>query len=562
MRIAVAESTAHRARGAPVHGQIDVVEPNGAIRGWCAATRPPFGPRRVAVLLGNTQALSGLPCDMFRDDLLLAGVGDGRHGFCADLPPDLIVPGRVDLVRLIDEDTGAPIGEATQVRWSGEVAAPPALQSYIDGIHTDGLVAGWCWDPADPDRRVVLNVLANGVHAGTTVAGLFREDLQAAGKGSGHCAFSFFLPWNLIATSARIDVVLQDSVTGLPIGQTVTLRRPLLVSAERRIDGLERQLKLLQSELEAAEARAAATADARNTSDLFQVVASFFQDLAEGKPRGAMISLRTRLDETAARFPLVALATQAAPLVTILVLPDGRIDRLHACCAALHRAGADLSARIVVLDGQHTDGEDVTLIHAAVRNLQTHRLRAEETINDVLAGIDTPYVALLPAQITVAFGWLDRLLARLEADPGVGLATGILAIGGDPPAPQLLAAGAINGLEQVAHADADADAVDALGVVLRTQSVMAVGGLDLSFEGLAAQILDLCLRMRNEGLRIAADPEALGYARDPSAPLLDQVCVEDLRRIRLACSALAARRGAAPAAATPPRRRERVKKPG
>jgi hypothetical protein len=562
MRIAVAESTAHRTRGAPVQGQIDVVEPNGAIRGWCAATRPPFGPRRVSVLLGNTQALSGLHCDMFRDDLLLAGVGDGRHGFCADLPPDLIVPGRVDLVRLIDEDTGAPIGEATQVRWSDDVAAPASLESYIDGIHADGLVAGWCWDPADPDRRVVLNVLANGVHAGTTVAGLFREDLQAAGKGSGHCAFSYFLPWNLIATNARIDVILQDSVTGVPIGQAVTLRRPLLVSAERRIDGLERQLKLLQSELEAVEARAAAAADARSTSDLFRVVAAFFQDLAEGKPRGPMISLQARLEETASRFPLVALAAPPMPLVTILVLPDGRIERLHACCAALHRAGADLSARIVVLDGHQANGEDVTLIHAAVRNLQTHRLRAEETINDALGGIDTPYVALLPAGITVAFGWLDRLVARLESDPGLGLATGILSLGGDPPAPQLLRAGPVNGL-QLAEEGEDADAVDYLGMVLRTQSVMGLGGLDLSFEGLAAQVLDLCLRMRAEGLRIASDPEALGYASDAAAPLLDQAGVEDLRRLRLACSALAAQRGAVAANVTAGRRNVgRVKKVG
>jgi hypothetical protein len=81
-------------------------------------------------------------------------------------------------------------------------------------------------------------------------------------------------------------------------------------------------------------------------------------------------------------------------------------------------------------------------------------------------------------------------------------------------------------------------------VVLRLQSVRAVGGLDLSFESLAAQLLDLCLRLRAAGMRIAADENALGYVRDPPIALLDQASVEDIRRLRAACAALVATREA------------------
>jgi hypothetical protein len=428
------------------------------------------------------------------------------------------------------------------VRWSRTAAEKLPLQSYIDDIQANGMVSGWCWDPGEPARQVVLDVLANGIHAGTTVAGLFREDLRAAGKGTGHCAFSFFLPWNLIATTARIDVTLLDKQTGQPIGDPVTLRRPVLVSAERRIDSLERQLKLLQAELQAAEAHAARAQDAGQVSALFAEVAAFFQDLAEGRPRGAMLSLKSRMEETAARLALVPLAAPASPLVTILLLPDGGLDRLHACCAALHRAGADLSARIVILDAFADDTDDVTLIHAAVRNLHTHRIRPNETINDALAGIDTPYLALLPARITVAAGWLDRLVERLQADPATALLTGALSLGGEKPALPLLVADAMNGL--LMAGGAEADAVDALGVVLRLQSLRAVGGLDLSFESLAAQLLDLCLRLRAAGMRIAADENALSYVRDPPIALLDQASVEDIRRLRAACAALVATREA------------------
>jgi hypothetical protein len=542
---ALTQASARRARGASVHGKIDVVEQDGVIRGWCAAIRPPFGQRRVSVVLGNTPVLSGLNCDMFRDDLLVAGIGDGRHGFSAHVPYRFIVAGRVDLVTLIDDDTGTPLGGVTQVRWCTPLTEALPLQCHIDEVHANGRVTGWCWDPGEPDRAVGLDVLANGIQAGTTLAGLFREDLRAAGKGSGHCAFSFFIPWNLVATAARIDVSLLDSRTGLPAGDVVTLRRPQLDSAERRIDCLERQLKLLQGELLAADTRAAAARDCDDVSALFREVASFFQDLADGKQRGAMAGLKARLDETAARLAPVALAVPASPLVTILVLPDGGLDRLHACCAALHRAGADLSARIVVLDAGAADGEDVILIHAAVHNLQTRRIGPNETINDALAGLDTRYVALLPAHLTVAFGWLDRLVAGLETDPGAALLAGAVSFGGETPGPRLLAADSINGLR--AAGLTDADAVDALGVVLRLQAMLSLGGLDLSFESLAAQVLDLCLRLRAAGLRIAADETALSTARDPAISLLDQASVEDLRRLRATCSALAAARDASAA---------------
>jgi hypothetical protein len=433
------------------------------------------------------------------------------------------------------------------------VAETLPLQSCIDEIHANGRVTGWCWDPGEAGRQVVLDVLANGVPAGTTVAGLFREDLLAAGKGSGHCAFSFFIPWNLVAAAARIDVSLLDSRTGLPVGDVATLRRPLLDSAERRIDCLERQLKLLQSELQAADMRAAGAHESGNVSALFREVASFFQDLAEGRPRNAMIGLKARLEETAIRLAPVSLAVSSSPRVTILVLPDGGIDRLHACCAALHRAGADLSARIVVLDAFADDREDVIQIHAAVHNLQAHRIGPHETINDVLAGIDTPYVALLPAHITVTYSWLDRLVARLETDPAMALLTGAVSSGGEKPCTRLLTADPVNCL--LSAVDRDADAVDALGMVLRLKSVLSLGGLDLSFESLAAQVLDLCLRLRAAGLRIIADETALSYARDLPISLLDQASVEDVRRLRAICSALAVARDAsatlAPPSATP-----------
>ena len=527
---------------ASVHGHVDALEPNGTVRGWCAALAPPFGPRRISILIDGVSAVTGIACDLFRSDLLTANIGDGNHGFVASIPTLLLVSGEAAEVSLLDEASGDFIDRPRLVQWAPRAALQASLEAHIDDVTTEGLVTGWCWDPADPDRRVVLNVLADGLHAATSVAGLYRDDLRTAGKGSGHCGFSCFLPWHQIGARAEIAITLQDSETGLPLGQRAILRRPQIVTAERRIDALERQLRLLRTELQAAEARAAQANDARGVPELFRLIASFFQDLADGRPRSTLATLNARLDEIAEQFPLVSLSVAGAPEVTIFVLPDGRIDRLHACLAALHRAGADTIGRIVVLEQDGAGGEDVTLIQAVVRNAHVLRLRPDETINDALRTSITPFLALLPCHIMVGPGWLERLLAALKADPNLVLAAGALSADGCPAATRRLVADPACGLRaaidagSVGTSDPDAliyaDAIDELGVVLCAQKLRDLGGLDLSYSSLGAQMLDACLRLRGAGLKIACDPAAVAFAPAGLTSLLDQGSPSDLARLR------------------------------
>ncbi len=540
----------HAEADAAVRGHIDRAEPNGTVRGWCAATAAPFGPRRISILVEGETVLTGVECGLFRKDLLAAGIGDGHHGFTATIPEHLLSPGETCRVTLLDEADGVPVGQPVTITWAPRKAAPAAsLEAHIDEITDDGLVVGWCWDSAAPDRRVVLNILADGRLAGSTTAGLFRDDLRGAGKGTGHCGFSFFLPWNLIATRAEIGVTLQDSATSLPVGQRVVLRRPQIETAEQRIGALERQLQLLRAELQAAEARAANAEDSRAAPELFRLVASFFQDLADGKPRDSLASLKTRLDYIAERFPLVALSLPDSPAVTIFVLPIGRIAALHACLAALHRAGADSLARIVVLDEGELEGEDAALLPAIVRNVTILRLRPEETINDALRGATTPFLALLPCHLAVGPGWLDQLLARFTAHDAVAIAGGGVALDGGPPLARALLADPAGGLSAAPARETTeptrADALDDLGVVIRRTALRDLGGLDLSFSGLPARMLDVCLRARRAGLLVESVPEAIAYAGDGAVSLLDQTSAADLQRLRASCAALrgAPRRG-------------------
>lgn len=587
----------------PVRGHIDRVDPAGIVRGWCAASTPPFGARRVIILVDDEIVLRAVTCDKFRNDLKKAGIGDGNHGFLAMLPDAVRARAPEARVSIIDEASGVQIGHQVHVRWApvaaadekaaspakaaapvapktpalitakaasvaGETqpmpaatqqpaAAPPmrAIQAHIDQVSSEGMVTGWAWDPAAPERSVTLNVLVDGERVLTTRAGIYRDDLRTAGKGTGQCGFSFFLPWENIAGRAEIALSLQDDATGLPAGPSLAVQRPHVSTADQRIDALERQLQLLRAELRAAEARARQAEDHQAAPELFRLVAGFFQDLADGKPRPGLVSLKARLDETAARLSLVPLTWARAPACTILVLADAGLDNLHACLAALHRAGADLRARIAVLDLGGAEAETVALIHAVVRNLTVLRLRPDETLNDILLNQTTPAIALLPSHVHAHPEWLERLLAVLDADAAVGVAGAALAGADKLPVTRKLIAEPGIGLRLVASTEtgeaaaAAADGIDEFALVLRTATLRRLQGLDLSFSGLGSQMLDYCLRVRAAGMRVHYLTQALAELSYEVPSPLDQCAPNDLARLRHAALGLAAKRPPEAAAA-------------
>ena len=521
-------------------GCIDGVQSSGMVDGWCAGPAGSIAARRVAILVDGAIALRDIACSIYREDLRAAGIGDGHHGFRVQLPAAFRPAGRESLVEMCDQETDAPIGTGVYVIW-GQDWEMWRLEGHIDSISDEGMMLGWCWDLANPERRVVLNVLADGEKVGTTVAGLYRDDLRSADKADGHCGFSFFLPWQSISSRAEVSVVLQDSESGLPIGQGTTLRRPLMVSAEQRIEGLERQLQLLRTELQTAETRAARAEDARQAPDLFKVAAAFFQDLAEGRPRAGLMTLRCRLEDASSRLPLISLGSPSATDTTILVLPDGRVDRLHACLSALHRAGADAGAHVMVLDMGEGDGEDLALIHAGVRHLRLLRLRGDETINDLLRGIATPFIALLPCHVEIGPAWLRQLTDQLRRHKRAGLASAQFASPTGQSVGAALVADAVHGLRAGAAAPVseEVDAIDGLCICLRAEMLWALGGFNLNYDGFAGQFLDLCLRARRAGWQIALAPDTLGRSAEAAPSLLDRISAEEAARLRALCAAKA-----------------------
>jgi hypothetical protein len=73
---------------------------------------------------------------------------------------------------------------------------PGKLEGYIDTIDA-WHIQGWALDTAHPNLPVLLDVFLNGEKLGTALACHHREDLAAAGKGTGKCAFTFKAPHRL-----------------------------------------------------------------------------------------------------------------------------------------------------------------------------------------------------------------------------------------------------------------------------------------------------------------------------------------------------------------------------
>ena len=66
-------------------------------------------------------------------------------------------------------------------------------RSHLDLVRRDR-ITGWARDEDEPERPVLVRILDNGVSLAEVLADRYRKDLEAAGIGDGHHAFSFTVP--------------------------------------------------------------------------------------------------------------------------------------------------------------------------------------------------------------------------------------------------------------------------------------------------------------------------------------------------------------------------------
>jgi uncharacterized repeat protein (TIGR03803 family) len=88
---------------------------------------------------------------------------------------------------------------------ASDTSEPGVLRGYIDCIRAS-LIAGWAQNADAPEAPVCLDIFADGKFVGRMLANKYREDLKAAGLGSGRHAFAFMPPAGLVFAPDAVEV--------------------------------------------------------------------------------------------------------------------------------------------------------------------------------------------------------------------------------------------------------------------------------------------------------------------------------------------------------------------
>jgi hypothetical protein len=517
-------------------GSLDRVDPDGTIEGWCFSPDEPQARRHIAILIDGAE-VARVTADRVRPDLAAAGVGDGGHAFAHRLDSALMRADTIAEVVLRDIGTGQVIGTPVSVRWQAPAphAAPatdamPQLAGSLDRISRDGWVSGWCWYPERSEAHVELVVLVDGEPVGTVLADDFRPDLQQAGIGDGTHGFNFALPYTVLTERGTLTVTVQESGTGRALGDPITMRIGRMAAAEERIQELERQVRLLRSQLEELQRFAAARHEERAARDLFATVAAFFQDLAEG---GAGAAEGTRLAgalaEVTARYAPLTLARPERVCATLCLAATAGFESVYRCLAALHDAGIDAAAEIVVLDDGRADAANA-LLPTVVRNLRYEFVGGPQSLaearNAVAASARGELLVWLAPAARLAGGWLDEIAETFAAWPEAAAVGGRLLREDGLLHASALRLGPDGMLRDAAHlapgerpewrALRRVDALAGGAFAVRREDFLVAGGFSALYRRLGHATVDLCARLRASGREVLQQPLATALWIEPA----------------------------------------------
>jgi hypothetical protein len=202
---------------------------DGGFEGWCWAPDRPEE-RLVVDLLVNDAVAASIVAASFRRDLLLRGIGDGRHGFALRLPPNLPETNGEHIVTARERASGSVFGRVLR----GAGAAIPGSER-LDEV-TEAMDELWqrldvargtrALPAADARLRDALGVLAGRLAA--------RSATNGSGGDIDHGAAPRGAPIVLPDVAApAISVVLRAS------GARATLRRLAALAPAADLAGAE-----------------------------------------------------------------------------------------------------------------------------------------------------------------------------------------------------------------------------------------------------------------------------------------------------------------------------------
>jgi len=457
--------------------------------------------RAVTVdLFDGAQLLGSAAAFMFRSELSAAGIGTGNHYFRFELP-ECVFDGAVHII------SARPSGLANPAAPAAGVAVRVQAVGMLENVSDDGWVKGWAWYPGEPGRRVEIEILADGVVVGATLAATQRSDLLSAGIGDGNCSFSFGLPPEVLRRPRGALVSIREKATGLTIAEPRLFQRREIQDALAKLADLEDDARLLESSVALAGGRVAA--DQQATAELFRTVGDFFLQLAHvtaaGKPPGSLRTLGAAIEHVTGRFAPIEFDGSLDPALSICVEATGTLDDIYGTLRSIAAFRCAIGVEVVLF---HTGAVDeAALLPLVARNLRY--VHAEEGMtaitqrNRVAESARGRIIVFLSGQADPCGEWLDKIASVFASDPTLNLlgakiirSDGVLDNAGialEDRRSSAIGLGADPSLAEFSQ-PRRIDAVDGDAFAVRRDVWLRNRGLDESLKSMDVAVIDFCVR--------------------------------------------------------------------
>jgi O-antigen biosynthesis protein len=464
----------------PAMGNVDALD-SQRIHGWAWHPETPDEAIDVEFLVGDVVVLK-VTADRFRDDLLAAEVGNGRHGFMVEnllayLPPDaqrimvrrgtdgLEIPGSplavnrpepvvefdqanteasgCDIEVLVLSETDTVCVQATPVEPEAAVGPTVADETSavsasdrpvpignIDRIDYDE-ISGWAWDVDRPNEVVDIEILDDDVVVLKLPADHFRPDLAASGVGNGRHGFSIR---NLVGIFplSRHRVRVRRASDGLDLPESPTwISNPSL--DDRSVDFVD--------QLVFTAVQTATKPDDLNQplGQLLRVLGELInarEDLAQAQDNVPHISpaeiadgllagrARELVENMRYAFSPLRFEQSDEPDVSVIIPVHNKFSVTYDCLKSIHDASPKRSFEIIIVDDC---SDDETILAALVVSGAVQVLRNATNLGFVracnagAAVAKGKYLLFLNNDTLVKDGWLDELVDTFDQVPNVGI---------------------------------------------------------------------------------------------------------------------------------------------
>ncbi|HXG91574.1 MAG TPA: hypothetical protein VNN73_04300 [Blastocatellia bacterium] len=165
------------------------------IAGWAWDANQPSAHISVDIYVDSNPFSSiQAPANLFRQDLLDAGIGDGTHGFSFSTPA-FLKDGQPHTIRAKFAGTTIELPNSP-ITINCPASPAPSFEGSFDAANCN-TIAGWAWDANQPNTPISVDIYDGSMLIATVLADQFRQDLLDAGKGNGNHGFVFPTPSSL-----------------------------------------------------------------------------------------------------------------------------------------------------------------------------------------------------------------------------------------------------------------------------------------------------------------------------------------------------------------------------